>query len=216
MLLDGGDRHVSWLWSTGDTTRLLSVTASGLYWCEVRDGAGRTGLSDTLAVTAWPLPPRPVLTRDVDVLRAAGAADLRRQWYRDGWPMAGETADTLRLFDTGSYTLHVFSEQDCESVSEPFDVTVLSVHGFEAAAFRLRSWPEPTSEQITVEAVAPPGRRITLRLTDMLGRGTLLYDGVPVGGRLVLPLSLSGRPAGTWLLTLSGEGGHVTRRITLL
>ncbi|MBR9974972.1 MAG: hypothetical protein KFF77_05280 [Bacteroidetes bacterium] len=216
VILDGGDSFVSWLWSTGDTVRTLSVTTSGLYWCEVRDAAGRTGRSDTIAVTVWPLPSAPSITRDGDVLRATGAASLRRQWYRDGWPMAGETTDTLRLFDTGSYTLHVFSEQDCESVSKPFDVTVLAVGDVGAATFLLRSWPEPTAGQITIEAVIPPGRHVTLRLTDILGRGELLYDGVPAGGRIVLPLSLSGRAAGIWLLTLSGAGERITRRITRL
>lgn len=216
VLLDGGEAFASWRWSTGDTVRTISVTASGLYWCEVLDAAGRTGLSDTIAVTAWPLPPAPTIARDGDVLRAIGAAALQRQWYRDGWPMAGETADTLRLFDTGSYTLHVFSEQGCESVSEALDVMVLSIDPGLAGSFELRTWPEPTAGQLTVEAVVPAGRHVTLRLTDMLGRSELLYDGVPAGGRIVLPLSLAGRAAGSWLLTLSGEGVRLTRRITHL
>lgn len=217
VLLDAGGVFASWLWSTGDTTQTLRVTSSGRYWCEVRDGNARPGLSDTLVVTVWPLPPVPGIVRDGDVLRGTGAAGLRHQWYRDGWPLAGETADTLRLPDTGLYALHVYSAEDCESISLPFDVNVLSADVAVADdAFVLQAWPEPAVDVVSIELRVPAGRPVTLLLVDLLGRGELLFDGVPADGRLRLPLDLHGRAAGSWLLQMRSDGVLRMHRITKL
>jgi hypothetical protein len=217
VLLDGGSGYASWLWSTGDTTQMLHVTASGQYWCEVRDGNGRPGLSDTLAITVWPLPPVPGIVRDGNILRSTGAAGLRHQWYRDGWPLAGETADTLRLPDTGLYVLHVYSAEDCEAISLPFDVSVLSAEVAVADdAYMLQSWPEPAAELVSIELRVPAGRSVTLLLVDLLGRSEILFDGVPADGRLRLPLDLRSRASGSWLLQLRSGDVLRTRRITRL
>ncbi len=215
VLLDGGSSFASWLWSTGDTTQLLRVSASGRYWCEVRDGDGRPGLSDTLDVTVWPLPPVPGIVRDGDVLRSTGAASFRHQWYRGDWPLAGETADTLRLLETGLYTVHVYSAEGCESISQPSDVRVLSSHSaLTDDAYVLQAWPEPASDVVSIELRVPAGRPVTLLLVDLLGRGELLFEGVPADGQLRLPLDLHGRAAGSLLLQMRSGGVLRMRRIT--
>lgn len=85
-----------------------------------------------------------------------------------------------------------------------------------AGPIRLHVWPEPSHGELTVEAVVAAGRPVTLRLTDLLGRSEVLYDGIMPDGLLQLPLSLAGRPSGIWLLTLSSDGTQVVRRITLM
>lgn len=217
VLLDGGSSFVSWLWSTGDTTQLLRVTASGQYWCEVRDGNGRPGMSDTLRITVSPLPPVPGIVRDGDVLRSTGAAGFRHQWYRGDWPLAGETADTLRLPDTGLYTVHVYSAEDCESISPLFDVSVVSTHSaITDDAYMLQAWPEPVADVVSIELRVPAGRSVTLLLVDLLGRSELLFDGVPADGYLRVPLDLHGRAAGSLLLQMRSGGVLRMRRITRL
>ena len=215
VLLDAGAGYASWLWSTGDTTQALRVTASGRYWCEVRDGNARPGLSDSLVVTVWPLPPVPGIVREGDVLRSTGAEGLRHQWYRDGWPLAGETADTLRMPDTGLYALHVYSAEDCEAISLPFDVNVLSTDVADVEdAFVLQAWPEPAADVVSIELQVPAGRPVTLLLVDLLGRSEILFDGVPAEGRLSVPLDLHGRAVGAWLLQMRCGEVLRLRRIT--
>jgi hypothetical protein len=217
VMLDGGRSFTSWLWSTGDTTQLLRVTASGRYWCEVRDGNGRQGMSDTLQVTVAPLPPVPGIVRDGDILRSTGAAGLRHQWYRADWPLAGETTDTLRLPDTGLYTVHVYTAADCESISAPLDVRVLAVHpAITDDGYMLQAWPEPAVDAVSIELRVPAGRPVTLLLVDLLGRSELLFEGIPADGHLRLPLDLHARAAGSLLLQMrSGEILRI-RRITRL
>ena len=85
-----------------------------------------------------------------------------------------------------------------------------------AGQFRLHAWPEPAHGSVTVDAEVPAGQPVTLRLTDMLGRSEVVYDGVVSDGHLTLPLSLAGRPSGVLLLTLTSGRTQIVRRITRL
>jgi hypothetical protein len=44
----------SYLWSTGDSTRMLQVTTSGSYWCTMRDAGGTPVQSDTVVLNVRP------------------------------------------------------------------------------------------------------------------------------------------------------------------
>jgi len=59
LTLDAGAGFDAWLWSTGDTTRRITVRQSGDYSCVLRLG-NRTGYSDTVSVLMHPRP-RPVV-----------------------------------------------------------------------------------------------------------------------------------------------------------
>ena len=66
-ILDSGFDKDWYLWSTGDTTRTINVSTSGVFWVEA--GTGTCLMSDTIRVTVHPLP--------VDIAQPGGNVSLQ-------------------------------------------------------------------------------------------------------------------------------------------
>jgi hypothetical protein len=56
-VLNAGNAGASFLWSTGESTQTITVTASGIYWVDVTDGSGTTRDSINATITSTPATP---------------------------------------------------------------------------------------------------------------------------------------------------------------
>jgi gliding motility-associated-like protein len=114
----------SWLWSTGETTASINVTA-GSYTLIIRDATGcESPPSAPHDVTENPLPARPVITGNSSycegdsVLLSTGPASAY------SWS-TGETTPDIHV-RAGSYTVLVSDAKECWSpASDPYPVTEL-------------------------------------------------------------------------------------------
>ncbi|MDX9760308.1 MAG: VWA domain-containing protein [Bacteroidota bacterium] len=214
VILDAGDGYVAYRWSGGDSTRILTVRQSGTYSVTVRDALGRTGTSDPVTVTVFPLPPKPILTRSGDVLRTDSAAAW--QWFRNGLPIPGATAQFLLLAESGTYVVSVTNSEGCAQVSDEFVVNVLGIETPAVPEWTISVYPEPSTGVVTLRGRSVIPISGSVILFDMAGR--VVLDGIPIEGEGVFSkiVDLSRLQPGTYLLRITANGSRQDVKIRRL
>ncbi|MDX9758158.1 MAG: choice-of-anchor L domain-containing protein [Bacteroidota bacterium] len=192
--------YQTYAWTNGDSTRAVTIRASGSYSVRVRNAEGCDAASQVLNVLVHPLPPPPVITRPGILLECTPASAW--QWYTEDsgalLPIAGATARTF-AGDAGVwYRVRIRDEHGCEAMSEPF---------------RFDEVLEAASTVALPTIATAPGEdvRITLRLPEqrnLLLAGVTRFDArirfnasmlVPVGATPVGEIL-----AGERVITLAG------------
>ena len=204
-VLDAGVVGAAYRWTgpggtSADTLRWLTGRLSGVYDVTVTSADGCTGTASH-ALLVHPLPAKPVVTRNGNVLRSTPAQS--HQWYLNGSEIPGSIADSVRITVTGLYTVRITGTNGCSAMSDPYEVldtqsatAVLSLPDIEAAPgeritvpIRIDSWSNPGG-------VPVDGFSATL-----IAHRDLLYpiDGTPAGivqgSERVVPVQIS--PADT-------------------
>lgn len=113
---------VRYAWSTGETTDAIVVRTGGVYRVTVEDAFGCSWTSPDVPVTVYPLPARPVIVQLRDTL--VSTPESAYQWFLEGQPLAGETAQRLLFPRSGWYTVLVTSSDGCSRMSDPISVTI--------------------------------------------------------------------------------------------
>lgn len=109
-VLNAGNAGASFLWSTGESTQTITVTASGIYWVDVTDGSGTTRDSINATITSTPATP---VVADTSVCGGApfswssGSSADKVVWYTT--PTGGDIraiGSTINLTTNASVTLY--------------------------------------------------------------------------------------------------------------
>jgi hypothetical protein len=115
-------------WSTGDTTRTLTVSETGSYKVRLTDAAGCTSQpSLNTSVFVRSAPPKPIIEANGPLsFCAGGSVTLSAPAGLGGYHWStGETTQTITVSTTGSYTVTATSADGCASVaSDPTNVQV--------------------------------------------------------------------------------------------
>ena len=212
VVLDAGDGYLAYRWNTGAQTRFITVRVNGSYVAMVRDAQGRVGQSQPVEVTVQPAPPKPVISRDHNLL--SSSTDGTLQWYRNGSPISGATERQFQATQTGVYVVRVRNAYGCESVSDPFTVNILSGGSIPAAVTpSISVHPQPVRGmmQVRIQGV-PEGELLQLRVHDLLGRVVLERRILGAPGATLM-LDAQDWPAGMYLLGVIGQGTSVSTRI---
>jgi Concanavalin A-like lectin/glucanases superfamily len=151
---------------TGSTGTILNVTTSGNYTARITMSGCPSGPSNTIVVTANPIPPTPAITAGSAITFCTGGsvtltsnASSGNQWYKDGIAMAGSTGTTLIATTSGSYTTIVTSG-GCQSVAS--NVLVVTVNPIPPTPSITQNGNQITSSAISgnqwlLNTVAIPG-----------------------------------------------------------
>ncbi len=129
-VLDAGGPYGGYEWSTGDTTRTITVHKAGSYTVTVDDGIGCSATSDPVTITLSPATPNivpagPIILCAPDSAELdAGAGFNSYQWYNDGMVLSGETSQTIWARATGKYTVQVTNAAGCSGTSPAVSVTI--------------------------------------------------------------------------------------------
>ena len=103
-----------YLWSTGQTTRQITVSDTGDYSVKVADKAGYySPWSDTARVHFYAAPPTPVITADKNILTSN--VSTGNQWYYNSQPISGATSQTYTATAPGLYGVMVTNSHGCVS-----------------------------------------------------------------------------------------------------
>jgi len=189
----------SYLWSTTETTQSITVSEAGNYTVQVTDANGcASPLSDTVKVTVYPLPEKPVITPSGPTAFCQGGSVELSVPASDSYLWSTtETTQSITVSTTGSYTVQVTDANECASpLSDPAVVTVYSLPekpvitpsgatafcqggsvelSVPASASYLWSTTE-TTQSITVSTTGS----YTVQLTDANGCASPLSDTVKV------------------------------------
>lgn len=117
VVLDAGD-YLSYLWSTGDTTRTITLSSPASVTVRVVEAGGCAGTSDVFQVTPALLTAPAVYTPDGTTLCGSGRVRLYgASGYKSYRWSNGAVGRGIVVVDTGSYTLQVVDSNGCDGVS---------------------------------------------------------------------------------------------------
>ena len=126
LIADAGYGYRNYRWSSGDTTRFISIESAGDYFVKVIDHRNNIRFSDTVTVKAYPKPKKPNLSYNGDYLRCLTYAD-RYEWYRDEEIILGKEERNIKPPRDGSYRVKVYNQFECGTFSDPVIVDDVSV-----------------------------------------------------------------------------------------
>jgi hypothetical protein len=124
LVLDAGEGYAEYLWSTGATTRTITVTRAGSYTVTVRDAGGCSGVSTPFAVALRPLPipritvPSPAICAGDSVTLDAGPGYVSYLWSH------GAQSQHAVIHLAGEYSVTVVDSNGCTGRSQSVTITV--------------------------------------------------------------------------------------------
>ena len=198
----------------GETDFIYTPDTTGYYQVQVQNNFGCTSISDSVLVTYIPLPETPTYINDRNNLELedtlALPANYALQWYLAAGPINGATGFNHCATVSGDYSLVVTDlTSGCTNV---YSSTVMvdpdydcTIGAKDVVLGELKIFPNPASEQVTVQLEQPLTENAVLRVWDVAGRlsqqiqagaGTeqiLLDAGLLNPGMYFVELSLEGR-----------------------
>lgn len=133
------------------------------------------------------------------------------QWYKDGEMLSGETAQSIRIFDPGYYSVRI-DQQGCEAWSNIIFATDL-ITGIQDESRVIRLFPNPVSEKLTVHALG--NDPVSGQLLDQQGRVIANLQMMPGDGEWNGELDVRSMARGMYLLRLSSGNKSVTHKIII-
>ncbi|MCH8904988.1 MAG: FG-GAP repeat protein [Bacteroidetes bacterium] len=118
VILTVNNIYNNYQWSNGDSTKNIIARQSGKYDVTVEDSNGCIGTSNSIAITANPLPPTPNITQNGDTLISSTATGY--QWHLNDTLINGANSQYFITVQPGSYTVEITDSNGCESTSAPF------------------------------------------------------------------------------------------------
>ena len=193
ILVNGPAGYDTYGWSNGATQEAITYFEAGPLWLSVTNTAGCTALSDSLTFNVLPSPDVPVIAVEGGITLVSSTADAY-QWYLNGLPMEGETAQVHVAGSNGSYQVEVTNAEGCSRLSEAVEVIITAVPEDASSGFAL--WPSPARD-ILYLALPDAGGPAAVRVFDAGGR-LVLEEGRVDGAQAML--QVDGLVAGTYLI----------------
>jgi hypothetical protein len=199
----------------GATGFVYETTVSGNYQVQITSGEGCAAISDTAVVTYHALPAPPVFTNTNNLLVLNPAVPLppayALQWLRFNVPIPGADSSVYCATQNGIYALQITDlATGCSStfaMGVTYDPAFNCTVGTEAplaASFRL--FPNPATDQVTLQLEEPLSSGVRLRVWDATGRRIRTVDTSLEAGEL--RLDCSDLPAGWFTVELFLQDGQ--------
>lgn len=213
VVLDAGPGYAGYIWSTGETTRQITVTGTGEYSVITSDTNGCRKPARPVQVQSVPLPDPSVTVLGSTTLCPCDSVLLVAAPGNTYLWSNGATSDTLVVREPGTFTVTVMNEAGCPSTSAPItinstEVTSTVALGRDSAAPGGRvSIPLILTSSGGLAECGAHTFIATLRFNASIlqvqsfGEGTLLSDTTIGTERFII---LEGNMAGDTLLTLDG------------
>jgi gliding motility-associated-like protein len=209
----------TYLWSTGETTQSISVSAAGPYTVTVGNGSGCVATSSATTITVNPAPSVPIITPGGPTTFCTGGSVTLTSSAAAGntWSTM-ETTQAITVSTSGTYTVTV-SNGTCSSNSSGITITVTA-----PPATPTITPGGPTTfcagGSVTLTSSAPTGNTwSTAETTNAITVSTSGSYTVTVGSgscsATSMPISVTVNPAPTAIITPGGPtsfcaGGSVT------
>ncbi|MCB2205823.1 VWA domain-containing protein [bacterium] len=213
VVLDAGSGYEKYLWSRGDTTQKILVNQSGSYWAQVWDASGQTATSDTVVVTVYPLPPKPVIRRSGDSLITDPAAQY--VWIKDSALIPGADEQAIVLNDVGEYAVIVYNAEGCENTSDPFIVDVLDAEFPVPGLFAVDIFPQPGTGTLNLRFNSTQSELVDITAYDLLGRAVYSSDAFRIAGLHTFTIETDGWGRGIYYLRINHGGENTIRAVQI-
>ena len=208
LTLDAGGSYFGYEWNTGDTSRFLSTSTAGMFFCRVFNGFGPNcwRYTDTADVFVAPLPTIPSITAVLDSLISSPAVTY--QWNLDGSPISGADNQAYIPMATGDYSVTTEDSNGCQATSAPLGVTV---NRAEELNNQITLYPNPTTGQVFVRSQHRMANRVEVQVFTPLGRRvkSIAWNSLELNQRL----DLNEVAAGVYFVHLIVGSHTMTRKL---
>jgi hypothetical protein len=150
-----------YFWNTGQSDSCILISLAGNYYVTAIDSNGCPAESNQITITANPLP---AVSVSVSGNSISVYNSVSQQWFLNGTPISGATADTLVVAQGGSYTVMVTDSNGCTAGSNAIVISDLD----NLAWFNVSIYPNPTSSALFVSAANKQLGAITIY--DLTGK----------------------------------------------
>jgi len=201
----------SYLWSTGETTPQIDVSASGSISVTVINVCGDSATSAAIVVNVNPLPPTPTITYDGTTLTSSAATG--NQWYIDGNIMSLETNQTIVTTNPGSYTV-IVTDTVTNCISLESSPEVISGINEISAGLMFNIYPNPNNGQFIIELSDVKKEDYLIEVRNIIGQLIYIEEVGKVSGEL-LKIDLSEHHQGVYFLSVSNSSGVRTAKLII-
>lgn len=153
---------------TGATSGTYTASITGYYKLKITTSAFCPSVSDSILITANPLP-FPQVNRNGNVLSTASTY-TSYQWYFNGQVIPGATANTHTISRDGRYKVVVDDVNGCGGSSIDLPVNSLSISA--VAGSDISIYPNPASKLININSPVP----VNITLSSVDGKVVLQQD----------------------------------------
>ena len=183
-----------------------NVSVTGTNFC----GNGAT--SPLFPVTFTPIPPRPVISQQGDLLISDAPAG--NQWYLEGTPIPGANAQTYFVQVTGDYYVQV-TINDCASDTS-YHVYVVITGTEVPPEIPIHLYPNPNDGMFVLKTTSLFTDELQVILIDLAGE--TIAERTIICNKNIREAVIDVRPipAGVYLLKASGKAVSLTRKILIL
>ncbi|MBP6732303.1 MAG: T9SS type A sorting domain-containing protein, partial [Chitinophagales bacterium] len=118
------------------------------YTLTVSSNNSCTASSDSILITALPLPTAPIITRTQDTLFATPAYSY--QWYVNQAAINGATENKLNLTQSGDYYVEITDTAGCQNRSQILNVNGVQINDV-VSGYNFELYPNPNQGQVTIK-----------------------------------------------------------------
>ena len=184
----------NYIWDNLETTQSISVTPSSTQTYSVTvSSAENCEASASVSVVVNALPSQPQISVNGSSLESSPATSY--QWYLNGNPIENANDLSFEPSQTGDYTVEIFDENGCSSISDPYAWIAVGIDEFEAG---IGVYPNPFDDVISIES-----KEVVNQVEVMDSRGKLIMQFQPNRNNFLI--NAADWSTGVYHIRLSGK-----------
>jgi len=212
----------SYSWSTGATTRAVSINSQGSYRVTVTGTNGCKATSSDIAIRAngCTPPPVPVITASASTIITSGQTVTLTSSLAGGYLWSnGSTARSITVSAGGIYTVRAYNAGGCYTTSLPAPVTVLQARAknsenvTENSESKVSVYPNPVKDDLNVVFNASENKSYNIRLIDITGRTIKEQTLESVAGENKIQFDVTTLPGGIYFAWIISDGKKETVKV---
>lgn len=193
-----GGGAITYLWSTGDTSKRLAIKKQGRYWVEAINEFGCFNKFDLIKVEVNPIPHKPNIYAHSNILETDEANFY--QWYFEGEPIEGGNKRKLTIDKTGNYQVEIRNEFGCANRSDVLEVTT-NVEDSRNDN-RVNIFPNPNDGEFVISGSNLNVIRSEISISDVLGSKIIEKQIDLTDGRFKQIFDLTGYAPGIYFVKI--------------
>ena len=185
----------------------------GEYFFISTDKSGCQAVSNIISVNVNPLPSAPTVKLSGDTL--ISSAKTGNQWFKNKVLVKGATNQKYVAASNGNYSVTVTDSNGCSATSKPVNYTMTGINEV-ANHLSINIYPNPFTNQATIEATINENTPISIFIYDMTGRLVTTEDNIshPAGQlSYIFDAAKYGRNNSMFIVKISSGNDVVEQKI---
>ena len=158
----------SYMWSTGETDRKITVSEAGSYSVTGTASNGCENVSETFEVLVEAAPEKPEISMEDNFLICSESN--RYLWYFNDEPLDSATEQKLDYYQygIGTYKVEVFVGNECSAISDPFYVTAVDDEDLSGASMKIH--PNPGDGLFYIDFINFQVHSVDISVSEVSGK----------------------------------------------